>query len=90
MPGEGKRTGRQPASAMYSGRLGQAPAGCHLFICSVLRGKERREGRGFALPEGAGPLLRDRKYNWAALTLGYGTNQTFLPPPLAHACCLQT
>lgn len=29
---------------------------------------------------GAGPLLRDRKYNWASFTLGYGTNQTFLPP----------
>lgn len=36
MPGEGKRTGRQPACAMYSGRLGQAPLGLSfIYLCEV-------------------------------------------------------
>lgn len=65
---------------------GPSPNGAVIYLSmwSVLRGEERKDGRGFALPEGAGLLLRDRKYNWAALTPGYSTNQTFLPPSLSH------
>lgn len=57
MPGEGKRTGRQPASEMYSGRPGQAPAVLSFIypICSAWRGEERRDGTGF-LHQRAGPL----------------------------------
>lgn len=43
MPGEGKRTGSQPASAMYSGRLGQAPAGLSFIYLSAMSWEVRRE-----------------------------------------------
>ena len=43
MPGEGKRTGSQPASAMYSGRLGQAPAGLSFIYLSAVSWEVRRE-----------------------------------------------
>lgn len=70
-------------------KTGPSPSGVviYLSICSVLRGEEWGDGRGFPLPEGAGRLLRDRKYNWVAFTLGYGTNQTFLPLSPTHAAC---
>lgn len=42
MPGEGKRTGRQPASAMYSRRLGQAPAGLSFIYLSAVSWEVRR------------------------------------------------
>lgn len=42
MPGEGKRTGRQPASAMYSGRLGQAPAGLSFIYLSAVSWEVKR------------------------------------------------
>lgn len=42
MPGEGKRTGSQPASAMYSGRLGQNPAGLSFTYLSAVSWEVKR------------------------------------------------
>lgn len=89
MPGEGKRTGRHPASAMHSGRLGQAPVGLSFIYLSAVSWEVRRE-------EMAEASLYHRRLagswgignnNWVALTLGYGTNQTFLPLSPTHAAC---
>lgn len=43
MPGEGKRTGGHPASAMHSGRLGQAPVGLSFIYLSAVSWEVRRE-----------------------------------------------
>lgn len=76
---------RQPIWGILGGWAKPHRAVSYLSICSVLRGEER----GFARPEGADPLLEDGNYNWVALTLGYGTNQTFLLPWLTHPWYLQ-
>lgn len=66
---------------------GPGPHGAvsYLSICGVLRGEER----SIADQRGLTPSGGDGNYNWLALTLGYGTNQTLLLPRLALPCCWQ-
>lgn len=76
-----KRTG-SPSEAFWA----RPPRSCQLFIHLPCLERWRKR---LCWPEGADPLLGDGNYNWVALTLGYGTNQTFFLPWLTLPCCLQ-
>lgn len=71
---------------------GPSPSGAVIYLsylqCIERWGEER--WHRLSRPEGTGLLLRDRKYNWAALTRGSGTNQTFLAPSFSHPHGSQT
>lgn len=85
-----RQTDRQASSLCYAfWRTGPSPSGVviYLSICSVLRGEERRDGRSSLYQRKLAGSWGIGNNNWVALTLGYGTNQTFLPFSPTHAAC---